>query len=116
MKVTVTEVRTYEVPDLEPEVIDAIKHQDLDELLDFLTDLSDWPAESINTVKVEVARPARATYSEACIVRGSLRFVKTVRKLPKGQSTWQLIISLGRGADGKLQTTLGPCHGNKGEG
>ena len=36
-------------------------------------------------------------------MRGSLRKVTTKRKLPKGQTAWQIMISLGRGANGKYK-------------
>ena len=67
MKIRVTEVRVYDVPGtVEPEIRAAIRRSAVEELGDFLCDLSDWPAESVDVVAVEEVR-RRAPRSERFI-------------------------------------------------
>jgi hypothetical protein len=57
MKIKVTETRVYNVPDtLEREVLDAIRRNAVEELDEFLSDLSDWAAESIEVVSIQEVR------------------------------------------------------------
>ncbi len=54
MKIRVTEVRVYNVPGvLEPDIRDAIKRNAVEELDEFLCDIGDWTADSVETVSVE---------------------------------------------------------------
>jgi hypothetical protein len=46
-------------------------------------------------------------------VRGCLQKAKTKRDLPKGEYSWNLILSLGRGADGKYKQKWVRFHGTR---
>lgn len=46
-------------------------------------------------------------------MRGCLLRVETKRKLKKGESTWRLVLSLGRGADGKQKQKWITFHGTR---
>lgn len=60
--ITITEKRTYEIPndfELEADILDAIERKDLDALSDFLVDLSDMEPISSEIVAVEHVRKAK---------------------------------------------------------
>ena len=46
-------------------------------------------------------------------MRGSLLKAKTKRVLPDGHHTWRVIISLGRGSDGRWKQKWVTCRGTK---
>ena len=46
-------------------------------------------------------------------MRGCLKKAKTKRVLPKGQHTWRIILSLGRGADGRYKQNWSTFHGTR---